>query len=147
MTQQRAPLDIAPCIEFGKTARAPASRRLRHAAGFVVLLAASDASAQDVMQVGADTHAVLLENSRVRVLAAHVPPGGKVPMHSHPASVIYFFNDATLRITLPDGSSHTIPIKAATAVSNGPLTHAIENIGTTEFSEIQVELKDAAPAH
>lgn len=98
------------------------------------------------MQVGADTHTVLLENSRVRVLAAHVPPGGKVPMHSHPANVIYFFGDATLRITLPDGSSRTVSIKAATAVSNGPLTHAIENIGTTEFSEIQVELKDATAA-
>lgn len=127
--------------------RAPGARRLRRAGALAALLTASGASAQDVMQVGADTHAVLLENSRVRVLAAHVPPGGKVPMHSHPASVIYFFNDATLRIVLPEGSSRTVPIKAATAVSNGPLTHAIENIGTTEFSEIQVELKDATPTN
>ncbi len=121
--------------------------RRRCASVFVPMLVAASASAQDVMQVGADTHTVLLENSRVRVFAAHVPPGAKVPMHSHPASVIYFFGDATLRITLPDGSSRTLPIKAATAVANGPLTHAIENIGKTEFSEIQVELKDAAPAN
>ena len=65
------------------------------------------------MQVGADTHSVLLENARVRVLAAHVAPGGKVPMHSHPANVIYFFGDATLRITLPDGSIRIATIKAA----------------------------------
>jgi hypothetical protein len=127
--------------------RAPAARHRRRAGALAALLAASCASAQDVMQVGSDTHAVLLENSRVRVLAARVPPGGKVPMHAHPASVIYFFNDAMLRIALPDGSSRTVPIAAATPVSNGPLTHAIENIGTTEFSEIQVELKDATPAN
>jgi uncharacterized membrane protein len=127
-------------------------RRLhgRAAAAFsavLLLVATAPARAQDVMQVGADTHSVLLENARVRVLAAHVPPGGKVPMHSHPANVIYFFGDAMLRITLPDGRSRVVPIKAATAMSNGPLTHAIENIGTTGFSEMQVELKDAAPAH
>ena len=127
--------------------RAPGARRLRHAGALAALLAAGGALAQDVVLVGADTHAVLLKNSRVRVLAAHVPPGGKVPMHAHPASVIYFLQDATLRIVLPDGSSRPVPIKAAPAVSNGPVTHAIENIGTTEFSEIQVELKDATPAN
>src|SRR6185369_4472638 len=109
------------------------------------LLAAAAASAQDVMQVGADTHSVLLENARVRVLAARVEPGGKVPMHSHPANVVYFLADAKVRVTTPDGKSVIRDIKGGTANWYEAVTHAVENVGTTEFREVQIELKGAAP--
>jgi quercetin dioxygenase-like cupin family protein len=109
------------------------------------LLAAAAASAQDVMQVGADTHSVVLENARVRVLAARVEPGGKVPMHSHPANVVYFLGDAKVRVITPDGKSVIRDIKGGTASWYEPVTHAVENVGTTEFREVQIELKDAAP--
>ena len=111
-----------------------------------LLIAADPASAQDVMKVGADTHTLLLDNARVRVLAARIPPGGKVPMHSHPASVIYFLGNARLRITTPDGKSVDRDIRAGVAIWNEPVTHAIENVGSTDFSEVQVELKGAAAA-
>lgn len=114
------------------------------AAAFALIAAA--ARAQDVMKVGADTHTLLLDNADVRVLAARIPPGGTVPMHSHPASVIYFLGDARLRITTPDGKSVDRDIKTGVALWNELVTHAIANIGDTAFTEVQVELKRAGAA-
>lgn len=132
----------AACIALPRT-----GRRLGMAfAASIALLALASATAQDVMLVGADTHTVLLENARVRVLAVRVRPGEKVPLHSHPANVTYFLGDATLRITSADGSSVVRAIKAGVASWNEPVTHAVENVGTKDFTEVQVELKNPAAA-
>jgi hypothetical protein len=45
---------------------------------------------QDVVKVSPETHKVLLENVRIRVLDVHVKPGEHVAMHSHPAGILYF---------------------------------------------------------
>jgi quercetin dioxygenase-like cupin family protein len=113
-------------------------------AGFA-LLASVWASAQDVVQVGGDTHKVLLENAQVRVLAVKIKPGEKVPMHSHPASVSYVLSDGKLRITLADGKTVDKEPKAGAATWSDAVTHAVENTGTSDFSQVQIELK-AAPA-
>jgi hypothetical protein len=49
------------------------------------LIAAVRAQAQDVAKVSPETHRVLLENERVRVLDVHFKVGEMVPTHSHPA--------------------------------------------------------------
>jgi quercetin dioxygenase-like cupin family protein len=132
----------AACIASPRTCR-----RLGVAfATFIALLAAASAAAQDVMLVGADTHTVLLENAQVRVLAVRVRPGEKVPLHWHPANVTYFLGDATLRITSADGTSVVRDIKAGVASWNEPVTHAVENVGAKDFTEVQVELKNPVPA-
>ena len=113
-------------------------------AGFA-LLASAWASGQDVVQVGGDTHKVLLENAQVRVLAVKIKPGEKVPMHSHPASVSYVLSDGKLRITLADGKTVDKEPKAGAATWSDAVTHAVENTGTSDFSQVQIELK-AAPA-
>ena len=97
--------------------------------------------AQDVMKVGADTHTVLLENDNVRVLKVSIKPGGKVPMHSHPHNVGYYLTDAKVGITMPDGKSQERELKAGSSAWNEAVTHAVENIGSTELQEIQIELK------
>ena len=110
------------------------------------LLVNAPAGAQDVVQVGGDTHKVLLENAQVRVLAVKVKAGEKVPMHSHPASVSYVLSDGKLHITLADGKTVDREPKAGTASWSEAVTHAVENVGTSDFTQVQIELKNAAPA-
>ena len=110
------------------------------------LLAPVGAAAQDVVQVGGDSHKVLLENAQVRVLAVHIKPGEKVPMHSHPANVSYYLSDGKLRITLADGKTLDKEPKAGTSGWSEAVTHAVENVGTNDFTQVQVELKNAVPA-
>ena len=132
---------------FRKTSQ-PAPRLRRPALTTVIAglaLLASWANAQDVVQVGGDTHKVLLENAQVRVLAVRIKPGEKVPMHSHPASVSYILTDGKLHITLADGKTVDKEPKAGAASWSDAVTHAVKNVGTSEFSQVQVELKSAAP--
>jgi quercetin dioxygenase-like cupin family protein len=110
----------------------------------LLLFAAGTALAQDVMKISPETHKVLLENDQVRVLEARMKPGEKVAMHSHPANVAYFFTDGKIKITYPDGKTEAREIKAGVAAWSEAVTHAAENVGTTEFHELQIELKGAA---
>ena len=112
----------------------------------VLCLVVSTVVGQDVITVagGRETHKVLLDNDQVRVLEVRVPPGQKIAMHSHPANVVYYFSDYKVKVTTPDGKTALREGKADTAVSFGPLTHAVENVGTTEFHLVQVEMKGAA---
>ena len=109
----------------------------------VLCLAWSTALTQDVVTVsgGPETHKVILDNAQVRVLDVHVQPGQKVAMHSHPASVVYYVTDTKIKFTLPDGTSRVAEAKAGTAVWRDPGTHAVENVGTSEFHLVQTELK------
>jgi quercetin dioxygenase-like cupin family protein len=43
---------------------------------------------QDLVKVAPKICKVLLENDRVRVLEIRFKPGGKLPMHSHPAYIV-----------------------------------------------------------
>lgn len=106
-------------------------------------LAVSAALSQDVVTVagGPETHKVILDNAQVRVLDAHLPPGQKIAMHSHPANVVYFVTDGKFKFTFPDGTSRIVEAKAGTAVWRDAGSHAVENMGTTEFHFVQTELK------
>jgi len=89
------------------------------------LIAAVRAQAQDVAKVSPETHRVLLENERVRVLDVHFKVGEMVPTHSHPAGILYYLSDAKLRITYPDGRTEERQVKAqATLVTEVKRTAA-----------------------
>ncbi len=118
-------------------------RRVLFLTGFLCL-AASTALAQDPVKVSPNTHKVLLENDRVRVLDVRVKPGEKQPMHSHPANVVYFLSDAKVKFTYPDGKTEVREGKAGAARWNEAVTHAAENVGTAELHLVQVELKGPA---
>jgi beta-alanine degradation protein BauB len=107
------------------------------------LLGGHAAATQDAVRVSPETHRVLLENNRVRVLEVRVKPGEKVAMHSHPDSMLYYLSDAKLKITYPDGKSEEREVKAGTAVWSKAVTHMAENVGSTELHEIHTELKEA----
>jgi beta-alanine degradation protein BauB len=85
---------------------------------------------------------ILLENDRVRVVEHRVAPGERMPMHTHGAYVVYPLNSAKVRISFPDGSSKEQEIEKGRASYSAGITHAIENIGSAEFHNVDIELKD-----
>ena len=106
-----------------------------------VFLAITTLLAQDVMKVASDTHTVILENANVRVLDVRLKPGEKIVMHSHPASVVYFLTDAKFKFTFPDGKTQEAGANAGTAIWRDAVTHAVDNVGTTEAHFVQTEQK------
>jgi oxalate decarboxylase/phosphoglucose isomerase-like protein (cupin superfamily) len=110
-----------------------------------VYAATRPAPRQDVIKVAGDSHTVIFENDRVRVLSVHFKPGQIAPMHAHPENVSYFLTDGKLKITLPDGKVIERSPKAGTAGWSDAVTHTAENIGTTDFQQIQIELKPQTP--
>ena len=59
---------------------------------------------------------VLIENERVKVMEVTIPPGGKLPKHTHPAYVAYPMNPAKAKITFPDGSARIVELVKGKAV-------------------------------
>ncbi|HEX9136032.1 MAG TPA: hypothetical protein VF905_03695 [Nitrospirota bacterium] len=110
------------------------------AVSLILIFGMRTAMAQDLAKVSPDAK-VLFENDRVRVLDVQHQPGGKEPMHAHPAYVAYSFTNATAKTTFPDGKTVVKDRKAGTATWGDPVTHSVENVGTTEFHMLVIELK------
>ena len=110
-------------------------------ATFTFIVWATSALAQDPAVVNAKTIKVRLENDRVRVLEANLPPGVKEQVHSHPAYVIYVLEGGKYRNYAADGKTTEGELKTGEVVYRDPLTHAAENIGSTTMHMILVELK------
>ncbi len=98
-------------------------------------------------------HTVLFEDARVRVLDGRVPPGATVPVHTHRwGGVLYILGSSDFVRRDPDGGvlvdtrvSGSAPV-VGTASWGAPLTpHTFENVGTTDFRTLTVEMKDSGP--
>jgi quercetin dioxygenase-like cupin family protein len=114
-------------------------------ASFAFLAGTIPLSAQDPAVVNAKTIKVKLENDKVRVLEAELPPGVKEQIHSHPANVIYVVAGGKFRNYSADGkAAGEIELKTGEVLYRDPLTHAAENIGSTTAHLILIELKSAA---
>ncbi len=98
---------------------------------------------QDPVKVAPKICKVLLENDQVRVLEIRIKPGEKLPMHSHPAYIVYALRTHKIRLTLPDGETKEVKVKAGGAVWSDAVSHAVDNIGTTEAHVLNIELKQA----
>jgi beta-alanine degradation protein BauB len=101
--------------------------------------------AQDPVKLSPQNYKVRIDNDRVRVLEFHLKPGESEPMHSHPPGFVYSFSDATLRMTLPDGSKSNDQLHAGDLYWREATTHAAENIGNTEAHALALELKPCKP--
>ena len=99
------------------------------------------ATALDPLEVSPDVYSVLFENERVRLLDVRLKPGGVSPLHSHPAFIAYNLTDAKVRVTLANGESREVDLRAGEADWNEGETHAAENIGETECHVLNLELK------
>ena len=87
---------------------------------------------------------VLLENEHVRVQFHDVAAGETTAMHSHPAYVAYVFNPYRARFVLADGSTKTAERRTGDVFYSGPVTHTVENLGTTPIHNLIIEIKDMA---
>jgi quercetin dioxygenase-like cupin family protein len=110
------------------------------AVSLVLVFGARMAMAQDLAKVSPDAK-VLFENDRVRVLEVQHQSGGKEPMHTHPAYVAYSLTNSTTKTTFPDGKTVVKDRKAGDVTWSEPVTHSVENVGTTEFHMLLIELK------
>lgn len=97
---------------------------------------------QDPVALAPDMYKVVLENDRVRVIDYHLKPGQREPMHSHPGgAVVYFFTNAKMRTTLPDGKTNEGSNREGEVLWRDPVTHRAENMGDTEVHSLIVEPK------
>jgi len=97
--------------------------------------------AQDVAKISPNDVKVLVDNDRVRVLEILHKPGAKEPMHSHPAAVSVSLSAFKLKATKPDGTTSEREAKVGEVRWTEPVTHAVENVGTTDQHMIMIELK------
>jgi quercetin dioxygenase-like cupin family protein len=114
------------------------------AATLSLLLGAAAALAQDPLKVDPARNKLLLENDRVRVYEVNSPPGNTLGMHSHSVHhVVYFTGPGKLKFKNADGKVTEVEVKAGEALWAEPVTHSVENIGTTPIRGVVVELKGA----
>ncbi|WP_019466600.1 cupin domain-containing protein [Dyella japonica] len=101
------------------------------------------AYAQDMVKVAPNNTKVLLENDQVRVIEVTVKPGETIPMHSHPANVVYFVTGGKTKTTTADGKVTDTDHKAGEALWSEPITHSNKNMGTLTTKALVIELKTA----
>jgi quercetin dioxygenase-like cupin family protein len=107
----------------------------------VLLLTTTAALAQDVVAANPKTIKVRIDNDKVRVLEATLPPGAKENLHSHPSSVVYIIKGGKVRNHAADGKVSEVTFKDNETVYRDPLTHYAENIGKTTIHLLVIELK------
>jgi hypothetical protein len=104
----------------------------------------------DALCAAPDSHRLLLENEKVRVLEVNIPAGHKEPWHTHrrsslmlidqSASIRYFRSkddfDERPRITPEDGM-----IRIEWLEPEG--FHSVENTDTIPYHAIRIELKNS----
>ena len=102
----------------------------------------------DAVVAASESHKILLENDRVRVLEVIIQPGRKEPMHQHRwFSVMVVDSPADIRYHHVNGNVEDIQRKESGAVT---LTeslppeklHAVENIDTKIYHAFRIELKE-----
>ena len=101
-------------------------------------------SAQDAVKVDPSHYSVMSENAQVRILKVHYGPHEKSVMHSHPATVAVFLNDANGQFSYPDGKTKNFTVKAGDAQYSAAETHLPENTSDKGMDVIVIELKGNA---
>ncbi len=122
------------------------ANRVRLGVLFAAVLACVGAGAvlaQDMVKVAPKNTKVLVDNEHVRVIEVWLKPGETLPMHSHPANVVYFITGGKVKTTTPDGKVTETERKEGEAAYNEPVTHSNQNTGTTAAKVLVVELKQA----
>ncbi len=101
---------------------------------------------QDPLTLYPENYKILLENDKVRVLDFRLEKGATEKPHMHPANVAVFLADFTIRFTFPDGKTALREGHPGVVAYSDAVTHASENIGSTDAHGILIELKTPAKA-
>ena len=113
---------------------------------FMVAIGTQRVMTQDPVKVDPKYVKVLLENDRVRVLEFLLKPGEKEAVHSHPSCVVYFLSSFKTRFIYPAGDTTLVDRKAGEVFWREPVTHAGENVGTTDAHGLVIEVKEPKKA-
>jgi beta-alanine degradation protein BauB len=82
-----------------------------------------------------------LENDKVKIVEIRLAPGENLPMHTHGAYVSYTMNPCKVKFTLQDGTVREQEFEKGFARYSDGVTHALENVGSTDIFNLDIELK------
>lgn len=94
----------------------------------------------DPVRIAPDTHKVAFENTFLRVLDVHVPPGGHEPRHRHPHGLSVYFTDWDANVTVDGKPAQTNHRKNGTFAWSEAVIHTVQNVGKTEGHVLRIEL-------
>ena len=103
--------------------------------------AQSTSDALDPVRVAADTHKVAFENTFVRVLDVHIPPGSIEPRHRHPHGLSVYFTDWEAKVTVDGKEPQINHRKTGTFAWSDAVIHTVQNVGKAEGHVLRIELK------
>ncbi|PYX87135.1 MAG: hypothetical protein DMG68_12830 [Acidobacteria bacterium] len=89
---------------------------------------------------------VEVDNQQVRVVRKYHAPREKVPMHSHPDSVVVYLTEVREISTDPDGKSREVTHHAGDVIWSPAHTHSLENLADTPIEVVEIELKSPPTA-
>jgi len=111
------------------------------------LLLGGPAMAQEMSAVDTTHVAVKLDNDTLQVTEVTLRPGEKLPLHTHPAYVIYTIYGGTVRIVNQGGKTDDLVWDHGQVIYGDPEgPHTTENVGKTTLKILVVELKVPAAA-
>lgn len=110
--------------------------------GLASVIAQSSVLAQDPVKVAPKNVKVVFENNRIRVIEVRMKPGEKLPMHSHPPHLTLTLTDFKGKYVGADGQAQIGEGKTSAWSWTEAITHASENVGTTEIHAFAIEMKE-----
>jgi quercetin dioxygenase-like cupin family protein len=103
----------------------------------------------DALIAAPDSHRLLLENDRVRVLEVAIEPGAREPEHTHrwpsvmivdrPARIRYY-EHGIQTFESPAGDAPPPGPKAIWMDAEGP--HSVENVDSSPYHALRIELRE-----
>lgn len=98
---------------------------------------------EDPVRVSPETHDVIQENGRVRVLLESLPPGGVVSRHRHPDHVLIAISGGRIAVKSVHGRMERYDLEPGDAVWFAAAAHEVENVGPKAWRAAIVEFKAA----
>ena len=125
---------------------------MKHRLGRIPILAAAAAVlfsgaalAQELSKVDPTHVALKLDNETLQVTEITLKPGEKLPLHTHPAYVVYTIQGGSVRIAFQGGKTDDVVWNHGDVIYGDPEgAHTTENVGKTTVKILLVEVK--APA-
>lgn len=108
-------------------------------AAMAALCFAGPGTAADFLSVAGSRAKVIAENDKFRIMDVQLKKGDKIPMHTHPESIVYVIKTGKVRWTSEDGKVTETTGKDGEALIRPPVTHAHEHL--EDSHAILIEMK------
>jgi quercetin dioxygenase-like cupin family protein len=106
------------------------------------LLVGGAAMAQEMSKVDPTHVAVKQDNDTLQVTEVTLKPGERLPLHTHPAYVLYTIHGGTVRLAYQGGKTDDVAWDHGDVIYGDPEgPHTTENVGKTTVKILVVELK------